>query len=157
MALAQAHEWGRGKLVARDKDKTQSLRTQALSQFEIGCSSGKGAQCAEAARMYGSGIGVTRDDGKQRELLEKGCEAKHLKSCADIGLKLKNDKGAPDPLRAMQLFLRACEGDDSSACQQLAFALQDKKIPDGVDEGLVSRTAASACKRGIRSACPEAP
>ncbi len=93
----------------------------------------------------------------QRDLLDKACEAKHARSCVDLGHQLRTDQSAPDPTRALQLFLRACDWDDFNGCHRAARTIAEKTVPQGFDEGLLARTVASACKRGIKSACPEQP
>jgi TPR repeat protein len=158
-----------GKGVAQDTAK-------AVQLYQKACDGGVAAACLSLASLYDSGTGVTQDAAKAAQFHQKACEggvvegcngyaqanetacaAGELKGCtrlADFLVRPGFPKQYADPIRALQLYLKACDGDEQAACVALGrlFARGSWVIKD------LTRAAAllkKGCDAGDQVACTE--
>ena len=85
---------------------------------------------APTACLFGGLVALRSDEpdapDAAGEFLERGCTLGSAKACGVLGNLAVDGRGvAKDPARAQQLWQRACDGGDGSACQSLAIRAED--------------------------------
>ena len=79
----------------------------AIAAYRRAIDKGSTAAMVELGVMYGTGVGVARDEAQARKLFERAAEAGNPRGVANLAA-LSNTGGAPqDPVRARSLLSRA--------------------------------------------------
>jgi TPR repeat protein len=139
-AIADALAHGDG----RPKNERAALRLFA----EICEKASDGAACYNASALLG-------DDAAERALryLEKACAAKVLVGCADLGVALREGRGAAkDAVRARVVLGQACRGAVADACAELSD-MWAKGEGGGKDAQKARALREAACQLGDEEAC----
>lgn len=90
------------------------------------CSGGDPRACAELARRYRAGDGVSRDPARAVKAEVDGCGAGEPALCVEAGRATLRGEGVrPDASRARELFGAACSGKATAGCHDLALMLQN--------------------------------
>jgi len=88
----------------------QPLAGRDLRDVELGCVSGKWADCDAATSAWFDGApGLTADPGKGSALLEQSCERREPRACVKLAMIVEEGSRLPrDEMRARQLYATAC-------------------------------------------------
>ncbi len=128
-------------------------RTKAIAAYQRGCPKHHN-NCANLALMLVDGRGTAQDIPRARKLLDSGCEADNMWSCAHLGNLLL--AGRPDleaePETAVEYLTKACDGGHAFGCVSMALAHGAGK---GVAQNfnLALDYAERACAIGDSSGC----
>ena len=126
--------FNRGRLHFAGKGVEQD-DTVAAGFVNRACKTGHIAACSQMSMLYFQGIGVPKDSDKGVTVLAKSCAMGAMESCNNLGnIHLVHHKkhGMPrDPVKAHELFERACSRSWAPACHTLAVMY---KKGDGVPQ-----------------------
>ena len=79
--------------------------SDAIKQLTSECDQGKAASCTELGVIYAEGRGVTRDERRAVQLVQRACDAGFARGCFMLGLMFDEGLGVPkDETRAAGLF-----------------------------------------------------
>jgi TPR repeat protein len=146
----------------RGIDKNVELAEKALDKA---CVANTPFACTNAGDLDRQNAEATKDDqakkiawGKMREHYQKGCEAKDMTSCRQLGVAYLDGAGVPKtPTAASVWLLRACPAtpspaDDAVACRLLGMMKVDGfGVPQDRDAGM--RELSRACDKKDVKAC----
>ena len=94
-------------------DGTDVNKAKALALYKKACEKGVAIGCGNAASELLDGEVGEKDPVGAIELAEKGCKAKHARSCLALGFALHRSK--KDPKRAVELFEQGCDAGTDAA------------------------------------------
>lgn len=124
-----------------------------VAVLQTACAGEDPRACAELARRYRAGDGVSRDLVKALRAAQDGCDAGEPALCVEAGRAILRGEGVkPDPELARRLFGDACTHRTRAGCLDLALMLQNG---DGVAQDLAQATSTfeRACQGGEAAAC----
>ena len=106
------YESGRG--TARDYSR-------AFDRYQTACSGGEATGCYLIADLHLYGRGRPKSHAWSVAALQTACAVSHPQGCLDLGWRYWDGMGVePDPVRAFELFGRACELGNQEACEIVA-------------------------------------
>jgi TPR repeat protein len=171
------HEWQR-KAFQEGGKETESPAAQlnhaAVFAFERGCALGHGRSCVWLGHEVERGVHTERDVVRAASLLEKGCTIGESIGCRDAADMLETGRKARpqmmnpppppkvpkpdlprDPVRAIALYLRACELGERDSCFIAArlLAAGEGMAPD---RGKALALFVQLCDDGMALACTRA-
>lgn len=136
-----------------DAGQLENQGSQLLPTLVRACDLGDGRSCFLLAQAYRAGLGVPRDLGRSRHLLERSCTAEWPAGCAALGQVLFRGAGVPrDVGGAADAMDKACAGGEPASCADLGVMLQrGLGVPQDPDRGGV--LLGRACALGLDAAC----
>ena len=152
-ACDKKHANGCDSLASVIAARTDSNNPKVAATYERACKLGNGDSCFWLATWVG-GEGPKTDLKKSIRYYEKGCKAKSVLACTNLGVLMsKGEKGAPNnPKRANELLRFGCDANDKIACSMLSnnyFA--GRGVAKNVEKSKEIRR--KACKLGHRASC----
>ena len=103
---------------------------EAVVRWERACLLRSATGCTQAARRYGKGEGVTRDDDRARELYEAGCDLGSPYPCLDRGSMTHYGQGmAIDLPDALVWYEKGCRAGGRVECLRYAGLVRDPRLP----------------------------
>ncbi|MCO4764206.1 MAG: sel1 repeat family protein [Myxococcales bacterium] len=119
---------------------------RALARYQSLCKAGMAQACNDLGLAQ---QGQSADAAKVT--LQKSCAAKNLLACANLGVLLVK---AGDVAGALPLLVRACRGNEATACVQLAVLHEGGRVPGkAADPGRAAMLYQRACKTGHEDGC----
>jgi len=146
-----------GKGIPKDDAAAARLRGRATALLDEECGRGNGVSCRRAAVAHRNGEGAPKSVVRARELFERGCELKDPDSCASAGYAyFRGESGAAADLgKAAGFYLRGCGLDSIASCEWLFDTLPRREGVDAEVQRQAKEAVERACKRGMKSVCPE--
>jgi len=125
----------------------------ALALFEMACENDDGRACLRIAFRHELGDGAELDFARAVFFYAKACEAGGIApACSAAGILFEKIAALHNPVRAAELYERACEGRVGSSCLHLAQMLEvGRDLPP--DPARVRDLRGRACFLGRREAC----
>ena len=124
-----------------------------VDPIEFNCEQGDGAACYRHALTFLEGTTATKPKALVA-FLHKGCDAGHARSCFEVGVfhlegQVTLDK---DPVKAADLFDRACHGGLPEGCNELGVRyLAGEGVPE--DSMRAADLYDKACQMGLVVSC----
>lgn len=149
--LGVAYEKGRG--VPKDSAKAQKL-------FKVGCDAGEPNACFNAGLSYQKGFAGTPDMPTAARLYQLACDGGDARACSNLGILYKTGEGGipKNPARAMALYRRTCESDNTKyapvGCNNLAELYKEGVgVPKNRDKAI--EYYRRGCKGGVKESCDD--
>ena len=148
--------------ILHDENHTELVNHEKARELDVAaCEGGETRACQMAASsLIGVATKHTPDPTAARLLLAKAekmyviaCDRGDLEMCQLLGRKLSKGQGGPfppDPARAFELVIRACERGRASACDRLLEMAGDPN--NGADDGMrdqARQVRTAACARRL--------
>jgi hypothetical protein len=114
------------------------------------CDKGNGASCGVLGEQQAEARAYTQ----AAELLKKGCDGGHARSCANYGRMLVSGLGVPqDVAAAVPLFDKSCQAADAVGCRELGrtYLLGTSRVPK--DEARAAALFQKSCDGGDQQSC----
>jgi uncharacterized protein len=98
----------------------------AVSTYRKAADKGSTAAMVELGVMFGTGMGVAKDEAQARKLFERAAEAGNPRGVTNLAAISKSSGGTPtDPAKSRAMLLRAAEQNSPEAQYQLGLMYED--------------------------------
>ncbi len=129
-----------------DKD-AKVFPTQAADLYRTACTDKNGHACGRVAEFEN----IDKKYDQVREFAKKGCDLDDGDACARLGRSELQGLGtSKDPVKALELFKKACDKGSLSGCRAAAGLLVDRDPPDNTG---ALPFASKACAAKFEDGC----